>query len=82
MDLPLQNLQHSGCLMAPPSIHSESQRQPLQPPYLERGRSFLPSDFTILNIKQRIQDEGDWFKMVTTNNQQQSLNEILAFIKH
>lgn len=40
-----------------------------------------PTDFTILNIKKRIQEKSDLFKLVTTEKHNQSLNDILRFIK-
>jgi bifunctional non-homologous end joining protein LigD len=40
-----------------------------------------PADFTILNIKKRIQEKSDLFKLVTTEKHNQSLNDILRFIK-
>ncbi|PLS18243.1 DNA polymerase domain-containing protein [Bacillus sp. M6-12] len=48
----------------------------------EVEHGFVPSEYTILNIKQRIQEKGDLFQLVTTNKQNQGLDEILAFIKH
>lgn len=40
-----------------------------------------PTDFTILNMKKRIQEMGDLFKPVTTEKLNQSLDDILNFIK-
>lgn len=40
-----------------------------------------PLDFTILNMKKRIQEKGDLFQMVTTEKYNQALNEILRFIE-
>lgn len=40
-----------------------------------------PTDFTILNMKKRIQEKGDLFKLVTTEKHNQSLNDILTFIE-
>lgn len=40
-----------------------------------------PTDFTILNIKKRIQEKSDLFKLVTTEKHNQCLNDILRFIK-
>ncbi|MFL6561387.1 MAG: DNA polymerase domain-containing protein, partial [Bacillus sp. (in: firmicutes)] len=40
-----------------------------------------PAGFTILNMKKRIQEKGDLFKLVTTEKHNQSLNDILKFIE-
>jgi bifunctional non-homologous end joining protein LigD len=40
-----------------------------------------PTDFTILNMKKRLQEKRDLFKLVTTEKHNQSLNDILGFIK-
>jgi bifunctional non-homologous end joining protein LigD len=40
-----------------------------------------PTDFTILNMKKRIQEKGDLFKLVTTEKHNQSLDDILKFIE-
>ncbi|PLT35604.1 non-homologous end-joining DNA ligase [Bacillus sp. V5-8f] len=42
---------------------------------------FMPTDFTILNIKQRISDKGDLFSAITLEKENQSLDEILSFIQ-
>ncbi|MFJ5762477.1 non-homologous end-joining DNA ligase [Neobacillus sp. NPDC093182] len=40
-----------------------------------------PTDFTILNMKKRIQEMGDLFNTVTTEKLNQSLDDILNFIE-
>jgi bifunctional non-homologous end joining protein LigD len=40
-----------------------------------------PSEFTILNLKERIQKKGDLFKPITTEKCNQSLSDILRFIE-
>ncbi|WP_257391688.1 non-homologous end-joining DNA ligase [Mesobacillus jeotgali] len=40
-----------------------------------------PANFTILNMTKRIQEKGDLFKVITSAKQNQSLEEILRFIK-
>jgi bifunctional non-homologous end joining protein LigD len=39
-----------------------------------------PTDFTILTMKERIQEKGDLFKQITTEKQNQPLDEILRFL--
>jgi bifunctional non-homologous end joining protein LigD len=46
---------------------------------LEEG--IHPSEFTILNIRRRIDEKGDLFKPLTSEKQPQSLSEILSFIE-
>ena len=40
-----------------------------------------PTDFTILNMKKRIQEMGDLFSLITTEKHNQSLDDILKFIQ-
>ncbi|KQL51294.1 DNA polymerase [Heyndrickxia shackletonii] len=40
-----------------------------------------PTEFTILNIRRRIEEKGDLFKTLTTEKHNQSLREILSFIE-
>ncbi|WP_227764617.1 non-homologous end-joining DNA ligase [Zhaonella formicivorans] len=49
----------------------------------EVRKGFSPTDFTMVNIIQRIQERGDLFSPVTTekNKYMQSLDKILAFLK-
>jgi bifunctional non-homologous end joining protein LigD len=42
---------------------------------------FHPTDFTLRNIKDRVLEKGDLFSLITTNKQEQSLDELLKFIK-
>ncbi|MBP1933402.1 non-homologous end-joining DNA ligase [Ammoniphilus resinae] len=42
---------------------------------------FHPTDFTIRNIMERIKSIGDLFASITTEKKEQSLDEILAFLK-
>ncbi|WP_409304198.1 non-homologous end-joining DNA ligase [Peribacillus sp. SCS-155] len=46
----------------------------------EVEEGFRPTDFTILNIKRRIQEKGNLFAPVTTEKREQSLEDILSFI--
>jgi len=46
---------------------------------LEEG--IQPTEFTILNIRRRIEEKGDLFKTLTTEKHNQSLREILSFIE-
>ncbi|MGV3464688.1 MAG: non-homologous end-joining DNA ligase [Heyndrickxia sp.] len=67
-----------------PVIYSPRARQcatvatPLTWSELEEG--IQPTEFTILNIKRRIDEKGDLFKPLTTEKRHQSLHEILSFI--
>lgn len=40
----------------------------------------MPTDFTLSNLKKRIQAKGDLFKLITTEKLHHPLNEILKFI--
>jgi bifunctional non-homologous end joining protein LigD len=40
-----------------------------------------PTDFTVLNMKKRIRENGDLFSVITTDKKQQSLDDILLFIE-
>jgi len=42
---------------------------------------FRPTDFTILNILERIKNKGDLFSSITTEKKEQSLDELLAFLE-
>ncbi|RFU66504.1 non-homologous end-joining DNA ligase [Bacillus sp. V59.32b] len=42
---------------------------------------FRPTDFSILNISERIREKGDLFSVITTNKTPQTFDEILLFIK-
>ncbi|CAH0344109.1 non-homologous end-joining DNA ligase [Bacillus sp. CECT 9360] len=42
---------------------------------------FHPTDFSIVNISERIREKGDLFSMITTKKTPQNLDEILLFIK-
>jgi len=46
---------------------------------LENG--IEPTEFTILNIRRRIDEKGDLFKQITTEKHNQSLRDILSFIE-
>ncbi|RFU66006.1 DNA polymerase domain-containing protein [Peribacillus glennii] len=47
----------------------------------EVQKGFLPIDFTILNMKKRIEQKGDLFSVITSEKHTQNLDEILSFIE-
>ncbi|TCM96865.1 bifunctional non-homologous end joining protein LigD [Paenibacillus sp. BK033] len=47
----------------------------------ELAEGVQPTDFTMLNIAGRISEKGDLFQPLTTEKQNQSLHEILAFME-
>lgn len=46
----------------------------------EVAAGIKPMDFTIMNMKKRLQEKGDLFKLITTDKHNQSLDDILRFI--
>ncbi|WP_316572257.1 non-homologous end-joining DNA ligase [Neobacillus sp. YIM B06451] len=63
----------------PRAKQSATVAAPLSWSELEKG--IQPADFSILNIKKRIDEKGDLFKPITTEKLNQSLNDILDFIE-
>jgi bifunctional non-homologous end joining protein LigD len=47
----------------------------------EVGKGFVPSDFTIKNMLDRLENNGDLFQSITTKKFGQSLDDLLDFVK-
>jgi len=47
----------------------------------EVQQGFLPTDFTMLNMRQRVEEKGDLFASITTEKNAQSLDEYLQFLQ-
>jgi bifunctional non-homologous end joining protein LigD len=62
------------------ATHEATVSTPLTWREIEQG--VRPSDFTVLTIPKRLEQNGDLFKRVTTEKSNQPLGEILKFINH
>lgn len=77
-------LQHwEGKTLAAPYTPRAREGAPVSAPvtWREVEKGFLPIDFRISNIRERIKKVGDLFASVTTERKNQSLDELLTFIR-
>lgn len=47
----------------------------------EVKQGFLPTDFTMLNMRKRVEEKGDLFNSITTKKENQSLDDLLQFLR-
>lgn len=76
-------LQHwkGKTLPAPYSVRARPQASVSAPvTWKEVETGFHPSEFTMERMIQRVREKGDLFKMITTEKQNQPIEQILAFI--
>ncbi|WP_036720736.1 non-homologous end-joining DNA ligase [Paenibacillus harenae] len=68
-------------LPAPYSLRARKEGSVSTPVTWEEVRTgFSPRDFTIKNVKQRVDEKGDLFEFITTNKVKQSIDHLLQFI--
>ncbi|MFC4768758.1 DNA polymerase domain-containing protein [Effusibacillus consociatus] len=69
-------------MVAPYSVRARTNATVSAPVMWEElQRGFDPTDFTIINMPDRIRKKGDLFSLVTTEKLTQSLDEILGFLQ-